>query len=113
MASLNDMSNCGAMQDIAACLTCQYRRTRVPAESVRHPESVMFMRCVMEALGVATVQQLVNLLAREGLLDATELRKIQKWNSGATSPRFASALLLLRRAGLLTPDAMACLDKWS
>jgi hypothetical protein len=80
------------------------------AESVHHPDAVTFMRCVMEAIGVTTIPQLVNMLAREGLLDATELRKIQKWNEGKTSPSFDRTMLLLRRAGFLTPAALACLD---
>jgi hypothetical protein len=68
------------------------------------PEVQAFMRRVMEAIGVDTAGELTNLLAREGVLQATDLRKVHKWVRGESAPNHKATLRLLERAGLLEDD---------
>lgn len=82
-----------------------------PEPDKQWPDVETFIGCVMDAVGVTSAGQLTTLLVREGLLEATALRKVGKWKSGAHGPRFQDTMLLLRRAGFLTPAALQCLER--
>jgi hypothetical protein len=62
------------------------------------------MREVMDALGVETAGQLVNLLVREGFIEPSQSRKVNRWVAGTSSPDFHSTMWLLERAGRLVPS---------
>jgi hypothetical protein len=84
----------------------------VPAKKVSAAEVIAFMECVMEAVGVSRPVDLENLLTREGVLESSEARKLYRWKNGQNGPNFQSTMRLLRRAGFLTPEALACLDRY-
>jgi hypothetical protein len=68
------------------------------------PEVQAFMRRIMDALGVQTAGELTNLLAHEGVLQATDLRKVHRWVSGESAPNHKATLRLLERANYLKWD---------
>jgi hypothetical protein len=70
-----------------------------------------FMQCVMDAIGVVRPVDLEALLVEERIFSYSEGRKIKKWRSGESGPAFRSTMRLLRRAGFLTPEALACLEE--
>jgi hypothetical protein len=88
----------------------------MPAKKDSDPAVATFMQCVMEAIGVTTVNDLIDRLAAQGLLQgspshiASELRKAHKWKKGESGPSFRSTMMLARGAGFLSPRALACLD---
>jgi hypothetical protein len=64
----------------------------------------------MDGLGVTRMVDLENLLVREAVLESSEARKLYRWRTGANAPNFRSTMRLLRRAGLLSPAGLECLD---
>ena len=65
------------------------------------PEVQAFMRQIMDALEVKNAGQLANLLAREHMIAATDVRKVYRWVSGQSAPNFYFTVRLAERAGLL------------
>jgi hypothetical protein len=110
MTAENGMSNYAAMQGIAASLTCHYRPPTVTASKTMDEDVITFMACVMEAIGMSRPVDLERLLVNEGIFDYSEGRKIKKWRRGENGPSFHSTMRLLRRAGFLSPKAVACLE---
>jgi hypothetical protein len=82
----------------------------VAAESDSGVDVVVFMECVINAIGVTRPVDLENLLAREGVLRSSEARKVYRWRKGENAPSFYATMRLLRRAGFLTPEALECFD---
>ena len=80
------------------------------AENDNGVDVVVFMECVMQAIGVTRPVDLENLLAREGVLRSSETRKLFRWRKGQNAPSFDATMRLLRRAGFLTEEALACFD---
>lgn len=62
----------------------------------------------MDAVGVQSVHQLINVLGREGVLDPSQQRNLYRWRAGA-DPSFQPTMRLLKRAGFLTSEALSCL----
>lgn len=67
----------------------------------KNPETIAFMRTVMDRLGVQTPTELANLLVSEGTFAPNEFRKILKWCAGDGSPNHASTMRLTKRAELV------------
>lgn len=76
-------------------------RCREVSEAGGDPDVRAFMREIMDAVGVRTAGELTNLLAAEGILRATELRKVHRWVAGTSAPSHRATMILLRRAGKL------------
>ena len=78
------------------------------------PDPAVFMEHVMAAIGVRTPNALIDQLSAEHVVHglpsqlASEIRKAWKWRAGEHAPSFAWTMVLLRRAGFLTAEGLAC-----
>jgi hypothetical protein len=105
MTGVYAMSNSTAQGAIVTNLAWPYRQARMPgAKGESDPEVIRFMRRVMDALDVKTAGQLADLLVREGSMNVSQTRKINRWVAGTSAPDHHATILLLERAGLLKLD---------
>lgn len=56
----------------------------------------------MEKLGAGNARQLADAL---GMTDIDRERRVSRWISGESTPRFVYTMTMLSKAGLLTPEA--------
>jgi hypothetical protein len=74
----------------------------MPAPNDLTDEAVVrFMQVVMGELGTSTAGQLANLLARDGFIEATQARKVNRWVAGTSAPDHHATVYLLQKADLL------------
>jgi hypothetical protein len=96
------MSNKTATLAIAAIPTCHYRHGVAQSKKV-DPRVTLFMREVMEHLEVTRPAELIDILVREGIVKASQTRKVSRWLSGENGPDFATTMALMDLAGLYRP----------
>jgi hypothetical protein len=68
---------------------------------ITDPAVVRFMEVVMDALKTKTAGQLANLLVRDGFIEVTQARKVNRWVAGTSAPDHHATVYLLQKAGLL------------
>jgi hypothetical protein len=68
---------------------------------VTDPAVVRFMQVVMDALKTKTAGQLANLLVRDGFIEVTQARKVNRWVAGTSAPDHHATVYLLEKANLL------------
>lgn len=61
----------------------------------RDERVIVFMRGVMDDLGVANAGQLIDLLIEEKVVTHHDVRKIQKWVAGENAPNHKMTLTLV------------------
>lgn len=66
------------------------------------PRLAAVVELVMQKLDAENARQLADAL---GMTDIDRERRVQRWLVGESTPRFVYTMMMLSRAGLLTPEA--------